>query len=112
MRGICSIQNVIEADGSIYPCDFYVYDEWKLGNIHQNNFDEILNSKLAKEFIESSTSLNEKCYKCDYLQICRGGCRRERIENLNKFCESFKMFFEYAGGRLMQIANKIHSNSQ
>jgi uncharacterized protein len=22
-RGICTVQNVVEADGSVYPCDLY-----------------------------------------------------------------------------------------
>ena len=38
MRGQCSIQHVVEADGSIYPCDFYVLDQWKLGNIREEEF--------------------------------------------------------------------------
>ena len=33
MQGICSQQHVIEADGSAYPCDFYVLDRYKLGNV-------------------------------------------------------------------------------
>ena len=33
MRGTCSCQFVFEADGSYYPCDFYVTEKWKLGNI-------------------------------------------------------------------------------
>ena len=27
-RGVCSVQCVAEADGSAYPCDFYVLDEY------------------------------------------------------------------------------------
>ena len=30
-NGVCGIQNVVEADGEVYPCDFYVLDEYKLG---------------------------------------------------------------------------------
>ena len=29
-RGICSVQCVTEADGGVYPCDFYVLDEYRL----------------------------------------------------------------------------------
>ena len=32
-RGVCGIQNVVEADGSVYPCDFYMMDEY-LSLIH------------------------------------------------------------------------------
>ena len=41
MMGICSEQWVIEADGSVYPCDFYVLDDWKLGNIRSNSFEKM-----------------------------------------------------------------------
>jgi uncharacterized protein len=30
LLGSCQCQFVFEADGSVYPCDFYVTDEWKL----------------------------------------------------------------------------------
>lgn len=36
--GICSIQHVVEADGTVYPCDFYVMDEYCLGNYNDDFF--------------------------------------------------------------------------
>jgi len=36
LLGSCQCQFVFEADGSVYPCDFYVTDEWRLGNIRDN----------------------------------------------------------------------------
>ena len=30
--GICGSYLVVEGDGSLYPCDFFVLDEWRLGN--------------------------------------------------------------------------------
>ena len=33
--GNCSIQFVIEGDGGVYPCDFYVLDKYRLGNINE-----------------------------------------------------------------------------
>ena len=35
MVGRCSIQFVVEGDGGVYPCDFYVLDEWRLGTVGQ-----------------------------------------------------------------------------
>ena len=32
---------VVEADGGVYPCDFYVIDEWYLGNLTQSSFEDI-----------------------------------------------------------------------
>ena len=51
MNGRCSIQFVVEGDGSVYPCDFYVLDEWKLGTVNQNSFTEMINSSNARAFI-------------------------------------------------------------
>ena len=35
MFGECGQYLLIEADGSVYPCDFYVLDKWNLGNISE-----------------------------------------------------------------------------
>ena len=42
-RGSCGIQNVVEADGSVYPGDFYALVEYKLGNVNCNRLEEIDN---------------------------------------------------------------------
>lgn len=34
MLGTCGMQYVVEADGSVYPCDFYMLDQYKLGNLN------------------------------------------------------------------------------
>ncbi|MBO7324070.1 MAG: SPASM domain-containing protein, partial [Bacteroidales bacterium] len=50
MRGFCGPQWVIEADGSTDPCDFYVLDEWKLGNITIDTFEEMEQSIQYDEY--------------------------------------------------------------
>ena len=113
MKGHCSIQNVIEADGSIYPCDFYVYDRWNLGNINDNTFEDIIGSDKAREFLSGSLAVADKCNLCKWKHICRGGCRRNREnpENLNTLCEAYDDFFEYTASRLMEVAMKIKNQN-
>lgn len=112
MNGFCSVAPVFESDGSAYPCDFYVLDEWKLGNIHTSSFEELIMSDNAKKFIVSSRSIAEECKKCEYNFICRTGCRRHKQmvdDKLDKnyYCESYKMFFDYSIERLKKIAINI-----
>ena len=38
MAGQCSRQIVVEADGAVYPCDFYVLDGFWLGNLNYDTF--------------------------------------------------------------------------
>lgn len=40
MSGVCSCQFVIEANGGVYPCDFYVIDKWYLGNSKGSSFEK------------------------------------------------------------------------
>ncbi len=94
MKGHCSIQNVIEANGDIYPCDFYVVKNWLLGNIKNINFKDIFSSEKAKKFIIESTLKPEKCKKCRWLNLCKNGCKRHRVNNLNYYCDSYQIFFK------------------
>lgn len=92
MTGHCSHQFVIEGNGNVYPCDFYCLDEWLLGNINNQEFEEIAKSKKAHDFIAESLVYPEKCKSCKWWKICRaGGCKRSRSDR--DYCEAYKRFF-------------------
>ncbi len=109
MRGVCGAQWVIEADGSIYPCDFYALDEWYLGNITTDSFENMEHQRQTLGFIEWSKQIPEDCKKCRYFGLCRNGCRRNRepvtstSTQKNYFCSAYKNFIEYAYPRLVEI---------
>ncbi len=93
--GHCMHQFVAEGNGNIYPCDFYCTDEWLLGNINEvtENFDTLAHSEKATEFLRESLAFDEKCKKCRFFPVCRGGgCKRSRKDR--DYCESYKGFFE------------------
>jgi uncharacterized protein len=113
LLGSCQCQFVFEADGSVYPCDFYVTDEWKLGNIYENELLGLYKSENCTRFIESSLYPASICHNCKWKLLCRGGCRRDRdnpnIKELerNYYCESFYEFLEYAYPRLIDVAKYV-----
>ena len=111
-RGICSMQGVVEADGSVYPCDFYVLDEYRVGNFNDNTINEFFEHENAKRFIEESKQLSMKCRECRYFSLCRGACRRSRIKDetggyINYYCEGYKHFFDKTIDRLSEIARYL-----
>jgi len=117
MNGVCSAYPLIEADGTVYPCDFYALDEYLLGSIAEHSFEELLHSKQAESFMLPSRKIEGKCKACTYLRICRGGCRRERELKgeeigLCGLCEAYRMFFEHALPGMSTIAGRIQAQGR
>jgi len=103
--GRCGRYLLVEADGTSYPCDFYAQEQWKLGNIVDDDFLSILNSPHALEFLSESSHRPERCGRCAYFSVCRGGCRRDWTDTRdNYYCKAFKAFFRECGENLQNIA--------
>ena len=116
-RGICDIQNVVEADGSVYPCDFYVLDEFCLGNLNEDLLPAIYERRGKIGYVERSRNHPAECKSCPYFMLCRGGCYRSRItapdpDGLNYFCPGYKMFFDSCGEKLRQAAEIYRKRMQ
>lgn len=115
MNGTCGMQYVVEADGSVYPCDFYMLDQWRLGSLLTDSFEQLDQKRRELKFVELSAEALEHCRGCRWIGLCRGGCRRNREGSAgtplgkNYFCQAYKTFFEYAAERLNQVACLIRS---
>ncbi len=111
MCGKCDAYFVVEGDGSVYPCDFYCMDEYRLGTV-KDSFIKLKNSEKVKEFESTSVTKPEKCRKCEYYDLCRGGCRRFRETGLNEdgvnyLCEGYKLFFGHTKERFIKLGQTI-----
>ena len=105
MAGVCAPQYAFEADGSVYPCDFYMTDPYCLGNIRDSGFADIHVRRMEMGFTRPDRVIPEKCRKCEYGAVCRRGCRRDRGDDgINYFCEAYRDFFAYALPRLLDMA--------
>lgn len=92
ITGHCSHQFVSEANGNIYPCDFYCTDEYLLGNINDTDFGTMEKSDIVRDFIRESLRVPERCKKCNVYGICRaGGCKR--TQQSEDYCFAYKKFF-------------------
>lgn len=116
MNGICNCYFVVEGNGNVYPCDFYVLDQYLLGNIATDSFSKLLHSDNARKFVRQSLTVDDKCRQCRWFFICRGGCRRNRQTDLNgslhlnEYCSAFLEFFPYAFERLQEMAHFVRNN--
>lgn len=103
--GRCGGYFVVEGDGSIYPCDFYVLDDYKEGNILENSLNEIAKGEVFAKFLARGKNKPEECYECKYRKLCNGGCPNDYQGGHNYYCSSFKALFHYAIARMMEMAN-------
>jgi len=113
MLGHCACQFIIEANGGVYPCDFYVIDQWYLGNIKDQSFPQLLNSSAVQQFVQSSIYVDPVCQECPWFSLCRGGCRRWREPfingkpHLSYLYPAYQEFFRYTIDRFNNIIEKI-----
>ena len=114
MNGRCSLQYVVESDGSVYPCDFYALDEWRLGNLNETSLLRISRTDTAKRFIGASLAVTEACRACRWYRLCRNGCRRERDPDtgLNRWCGVMQRFWTRNAERAAQMALDIRRESR
>lgn len=92
----CSHYFVVEFDGSVYPCDFYVDQEHLLGNVTTHSWEEIIANSRKSGFSAAKMEFPQKCLSCEYIGLCRGDCQRNRRSGGESvLCEGYKRFFAH-----------------
>lgn len=115
MTGHCSTQFVVEGDGGVYPCDFYVLDKWRLGTMGQETLAQMAQSTTARAFVQASLPIPEDCRACRFAGICRNGCRRDRVQNpdgtigKNYYCASYRRFFSSRESHIHEALQRIQA---
>ncbi len=109
----CDSYLVVEHNGDCYPCDFFVYPEWKLGNIVADGLDSVLANPLRKDFAHMKSDLPEKCNNCNLLGFCRGDCTKFRqgpgrgYDQASAYCEALQTLSAHMEPRLPEIARYV-----
>lgn len=107
MLGACAPQLVIEADGSVYPCDFYVLDEYRIGNICTSSIEALMRHSVLHRFLNEGNNKGKACEMCPFENICHGNCKRQNVVMFNEqgYC-GYKEFLTETSDKLNFIANK------
>ncbi len=104
MHATCDSYAVVEYNGDVYPCDFFVEKDWLLGNIETDSWTEIARRRRRYDFAAKKTIARPECEACEYFAVCRGGCPKLRrgprgqFEDLDYFCEAYKALYGKALG--------------
>jgi uncharacterized protein len=97
----CGNYLVVEHNGDMYACDFFVDPGHFLGNVMSERMIAALNSIPQRDFGRRKALLPDKCTQCEWGRLCRGGCPKDRMRNpadrsVNYLCEGYRAFFAYA----------------
>jgi len=105
----CGDYLVVEHNGDVYPCDFFVAPAERLGNLTRASLAGLFASDRQRDFGRRKAALPGACTACPWLTRCRGGCPKDRRRDprdlgVSHFCGAYKMFFAHADrefGRLV-----------
>jgi len=113
LDGPCSGYVVIEHNGDVYPCDFFVRPEWRLGSLMSDDFhfDRLFAGERWGEFCAQRRLNAGECAECEWQDLCRGGCPKDRLlaggtRRRTYLCEGYRRFFAHAVPRLEELARE------
>ena len=110
---LCNSYLVVERDGSVFPCDFFVRPEWRLGNVMEQSLVQIARSERAREFAHRKAEVAPECRRCRFIELCWGGCMKDRMfphgdmRAPSYFCPAYMRFFAYSEERLRSLARRL-----
>ena len=107
----CGVYVVVEHNGNVYSCDFFVENRHRLGNIRHDKIINMLNSKKQDDFGKAKAVLPRKCRMCQWYPKCFGGCTKDRVKDPGdnhqpRFCAGYQLFFEHADAELKKMASR------
>ena len=98
---LCGHAASVEANGDVYACDRYAFQNYKLGNILETPLGELA-EKNRRFGMHKAYGLPRECLLCPHVRLCFGGCPKDRIlrsadgqEGKNVLCEGYKRFFRH-----------------
>lgn len=119
MGARCDHYLVVEKDGEVYPCDFFVSRRHSLGNLTATPLAELLLSDREDSFARLKAAWPAQCSRCRHLDLCRGGCPKDRLAGgggsfgrRSHLCEGILLFLDHARGALEELARKVRAEQQ
>jgi uncharacterized protein len=113
MHSSCWSYAVVEHNGDVYPCDFFVERSWKLGNLHSDSWPELETRGRRHQFAAKKREPHPECQACEFQAICQSGCpsnrhaRRGSFEDLDPLCAGYKMIFSKSVAPLTRDLRKL-----
>lgn len=113
----CRQYFVVEYNGDVYPCDFHVLPELRLGNILTQTWEEMASCGVFQRFGARKRETEAVCKDCPYFMFCAGDCPKNRVghssgpaSRLSYLCEGWKLFYGHTLPRFKVLAQQIKTD--
>lgn len=110
----CCQYFVVEYNGDVYPCDFYVREELRLGNVAEDAWEDLQQSPVYLDFGCKKRQWNPACDVCEFVDVCSGDCLKNRFYTkgdssyrMSALCAGWKMFYSHTLDRFKKLAADI-----
>jgi uncharacterized protein len=114
----CGPYFVVEHNGDIYPCDFFVEKQKRLGNVVRDDFATLSAASRYRKFGQKKAEWNKRCSSCQYLEYCSGDCLKQRYqlgENpsaLSWLCDGWQKFYGHTLPTFEKLAVSVLNERQ
>ncbi|UCB44209.1 MAG: anaerobic sulfatase maturase [Dehalococcoidales bacterium] len=113
----CGKALLLEHNGDLYACDYFVEPHHCLGSIKNKRLTEMAISEQQVRFgLAKRDTLPVHCVECQVRFVCHGGCLKNRClhtpdgePGLNYLCEGYRDFFSYVGPAMMFMVEELQA---
>jgi uncharacterized protein len=111
----CGVYLTVEHNGDVFPCDFFVEPDNRLGNVMNDRLTDLLNGRSQRKFGAQKSGRPPECGDCRWLRNCWAGCPKDRRalgdpSGSNPLCMAFKTFFGHADPFFRKLAEEWRRN--
>ncbi len=115
----CCQYFVVEYNGDIFPCDFFVDRRLLLGNLARDTWESLQQSPVYLEFGAQKRQWNPACDTCSCVELCAGDCLKNRwytgaqtARRPSALCAGWKLFYQHTHPRFLELAQTIRGERQ
>ncbi|MHB1293587.1 MAG: anaerobic sulfatase maturase [Anaerolineae bacterium] len=106
----CGAYLVVEHNGDVYPCDFYVAEGCRVGNLLGTPLEDLFASEPVQRFAARKAEPRAECALCPWLAYCHQGCpRMVGVGDVagHYLCRATKRFLAHSLPRFQELAAQL-----
>jgi uncharacterized protein len=114
MQTNCCQYFVVEHNGDVYPCDFFVERDLRLGNVMADSWDALRETPAYREFGARKAAWSGTCARCRHVGLCAGDCLKHRLlpdprdpRRLSWLCAGWRQFYDHTLGEFRRLAAAV-----